>query len=240
MLSRRSDSSFIKAASLLEQFSVSAVGDGDIEVPQLTGVNGKPKRWQAVGPMTFVERDGQDKLIFKPDQNGQMQLILPYPFFVGQRVGRLENGKLLLTVLGISLGLMLLTLILWPIAWFVRRHYGRRLELSSSELLLRIGVRLVFLLNLIFIAALFGLTMYGLTHLEVFGDRGAKWFRLIQIVGVVAAVGTLVVLINAVRAWMGQRWSIWVKLQATIMLLASLGVLWFAFAGNLLRFSSTY
>jgi CubicO group peptidase (beta-lactamase class C family) len=240
MLSRRSDSSFIKAASLLGQLTVSAVGDGDIEVPQLTGANGKPKRWQAVGPMTFVERGGQDKLIFKPDQNGQMQLILPYPFFVGQRVGRLENGKLLLTVLGISLGLMLLTLILWPIAWFVRRHYGRKLELTSSELWLRIGVRLVFLLNLIFIAALFGLTMYGLTHLEVFGDRGAKWFRLIQIVGVVAAVGTLAVLINAVRAWIGKRWSIWVKLQATIMLLACLGVLWFAFAGNLLRFSSTY
>ncbi len=238
-LSRRSDSSFIKAASLLGQFTVSAVGDGDIEVPQLTAANGKPKRWQAVGPMTFVERGGQDKLIFKPDQNGQMQLILPYPFFVGHRVGGLENGKLLLTVLGISLGLMLLTLILWPVAWFVRRHYGRKLELTSRELWLRIGVRFVFLLDLIFIAALFGLTIYGLTHLEVFGDRGAKWFWLIQIVGVVGAVGTLVVLVNAVLAWIGRR-GIWGKLQATIMLLACLGVLWFAFAGNLLTFSSTY
>jgi hypothetical protein len=113
------------------------------------------------------------------------------------------------------------------------------LELTSSELLLRIGVRLVFLLNLIFIAALFGLTIYGLTHLEIFGDRGATWFRLIQIVGVVGAVGTLVVLVNAVVAWIGRR-SIWGKLQATIMLLACLGVLWFALAGNLLRFSSTY
>jgi hypothetical protein len=159
---------------------------------------------------------------------------------VGQQVGTLQNGKLLLTVLGISLGLMLLTLILWPVAWFVRRHYGQRLELTSSELLLRIGVRLVFLLDLIFIAALFGLTMYGLTHLEIFGDRGAKWFRLIQIVGVVGAVGTLVVLVNAVLTWKGQHRRIWGKLGATIMLLACLGVLWFAFAGNLLHFSSTY
>jgi CubicO group peptidase (beta-lactamase class C family) len=239
-LSRRSEYSFLKTASLLGQFVVSPVGDGDIEVPQLTGANGKPKRWQAVGPMTFVERDGQDKLIFKPDQNGHMQLILPYPFFAGQRVGTLQNGKLLLIVLGISLGLMLLTLILWPVAWLVRKRYGRRLELTSSELWVRIGVRLVFLLDLIFIASLFGLTMYGLTHLEIFGDRGATWFRWIQIVGVVGAVGTLVVLINAVRAWIGPRRSIWGKLQATIMLLACLGVLWFAFAGNLLRFSSNY
>jgi CubicO group peptidase (beta-lactamase class C family) len=239
-LSRRADGSFLKALSVISQFTVSPVGDGDIEVPQLTGTNGKPKRWQAIGPMTFLERDGQDKLIFKPDQNGQMQLILPYPFFVGHRVGTLQNGKLLLTVLGISLGLMLLTLILWPIAWFVRRHYGRRLELTKGELLLRLAVRIVFALNVIFIAALIGLIMYGLTHLEVFSDRGTTWFKLVQTVGLVGAVGTVVVLLNAIAAWISKRRRIWGKLQATIMLLACLGVLWFALAGNLLRFSSTY
>jgi len=239
-LSRRADGSFLKALSVISQFTVSPVGDGDIEVPQLTGTNGKPKRWQAIGPMTFLERGGQDKLIFKPDQNGQMQLILPYPFFVGHRVGTFQNGKLLLTVLGISLGLMLLTLILWPIAWFVRRHYGRRLELTKGELLLRVGVRIVFALNVIFIAALIGLIMYGLTHLEVFSDRGTTWFKLAQTVGLIGAVGTVVVLLNAIAAWISKRRRIWGKLQATIMLLACLGVLWFALAGNLLRFSSTY
>ena len=127
--------------------------------------------------MTFLERDGQDKLIFKPDQNGRMQMVLPYPFFVGHRVGTFQNGKILLTVLGISLGLMLLTLILWPVGWFVRRHYGHKLELTRSEALLRILVRIVFVLDLIFIVALFGLIMYGLTHLEVFSDRGSTWFR---------------------------------------------------------------
>ena len=46
--------------------------------------------------------------------------------------------------------------------------------------------------------------------------------------------------VNAVLAWISKRKGIWGKLQATIMLLACLGVLWFTFAGNLLRFSSTY
>ena len=239
-LSRRAETSFLKTASLVSQFSVSPVGDGDIEIPQLTGINGKPKRWQGIGPMTFLERDGQDKLIFKPDQSGRMQMILPYPFFLGERVGSLQNGKLLLTVLGISLGLMLLTLILWPVSWFVRRHYDRTLELTSIERLFRILVRIVFILDLIFIAALIGLTTYGLNHLEVFSDQGNKWFHLIQIVGVLGAIGTLAVFVNAVLALISKRRGIWGKLQATIMLLACLGVLWFAFAGNLLRFSSTY
>jgi len=240
MLSRRSEHSFLKTASLLGQFTVSPVEDGDIEVPQLTGTNGKPKRWQAIGPMTFRERDGQDKLIFKPDQNGQILLVLPYPFFVGQRIGIGQNGKFLTTVLGVSLGLMLLTLILWPIAWFVRRHYGRKLELTPREWWIRILVRVVFALDLIFIAALLGLATYGLTHLEVFSDRGTLWFHLIQVIGVLGAVGTLIVLINAISTLAGKRWSIWMKLQATILLLACFGVLWFAFAGNLLHFSSTY
>jgi CubicO group peptidase (beta-lactamase class C family) len=240
ILSRRSEGSFFKAVSLISQFTVSADGEGDIVTAQLTGANGKPKHWQAIGPMTFRDRDGQDKLVFKPDESGRMQMVLPYPFFVGQRAGALQNGKLLLTVLVISLVLMLLTLILWPVGWFVRRHYNHKLELSPIERLLRLLVRIVFALDLIFVIALVGLITYGLTHLDVFSDRGNTWFRIIQVVGMIGAAGTLVVLANAVLAWIGKRRGFWGKLQATIMLLASLGVLWFAFAGNLLRFSSTY
>lgn len=239
VLSRKSENSFLKVASILQQFSVSPVGDGDIEVPQLTGPNGKPKRWQGVGPMTFLERDGQDKLIFKPDQDGRMQMILPYPFFIGQRIGTLQNGKLMSLVLGASLVFMLATLILWPIVWFVRRHYGGKLELTPRERLFRILVRVVFALDLIFIAALFGLVTYGLSHLEVFSDRGTMWFHLVQIIGILGALGTLIVLANAFMMWTRKR-SFWMKLQAFVMLLACLGVLWFAFAGNLLRFASHY
>jgi hypothetical protein len=225
---------------LLGQAAVAPTGDGDIQVSLLTGANGKPKRWQAISPTTFLERDGQDKLVFKPDQNGQMEMILPYPFFVGQRVGALQNGKLLLTVLCISLLLMLLTLVLWPVAWFIRRHFDRRLELTPREQWARLGVRLVFFLDLIFVAGLLGLVTYGLTHLQILSDQGTKWFYLIQFIGVLGALGTLVVLLNTVFAWMSKRRTIWGKLRATVYLLACLGLLWFSFAGNLLHFSSTY
>jgi CubicO group peptidase (beta-lactamase class C family) len=238
--SRGSETSFLKTASLLGQFTVSPAGNGDIEVSLLTGANGKPIRWQAAGPMTFIERDGQDKLIFKPDQNGNLQMILAFPFLVGQRVGTLQNGKLLLTVLCISLVLMLLTLILWPVAWFVRRHFGRKLELEPKERWLRLGVRIVFVLDLIFVASLISLVAYGLTHLDLFSDSGTKWFYLVQFIGVLGAAGTILVLLNAVLAWRGKRKTIWGKLRATVMLLACLGVLGFCFAGNLLHFSSTY
>jgi CubicO group peptidase (beta-lactamase class C family) len=240
MLSRRSETSFLKALTLIGEFSVSAVEDGAIEIAQLTGSNGKPKRWREVAPMTFTEENGQDKLVFKPDQNGRMQLILPYPFFVGQRAGLFENNTALLPVIGISLLIMLLTLMLWPVAWFVRRHYGHRLTLTPIERRLRTTVRIVFALDLVFIVALICLVVYGESHLEVFSDRGNIWFHLIQIIGVLGATGTLVVLYNAIQSWGNRERRIWGKLQATLFVLVCLGLLWFAFAGNLLHFSSSY
>jgi hypothetical protein len=79
-----------------------------------------------------------------------------------------------------------------------------------------------------------------MTHLEVFSDRGNTWFHIIQVIGIVGAVGTLVVLYNAIKAWANKRSTIWSKLQATVLALACLGFIWFALAGNLLRFSSNY
>ncbi len=225
---------------MLGELTVSPTNDGDIEVSLLTGPSGKPKRWQAVSATTFIERDGQDKLIFKPDQNGQLQMILPFPFFVGQSVSKLHSGKVLLPVLVISLVIMLLTLILWPVTWFVRKHYGSKLDLTPGERLLRWGVRIVFLLDLIFIASLLGLLTYGMNHLEVFSSQGTKWFYLVQFIGVLGALGTLVALLNALFSWKSKRKRIWGKLGATIMLLACLGVLWFSLAGNLLHFTSAY
>jgi hypothetical protein len=155
-------------------------------------------------------------------------------------VGLWENGKAVLFVVAVSLLLMLLTLVLWPVGWFVRRHYGHRLQLTRAEWWLRVGVRLVFALDLIFVAAMTGLVLYGLTHLELFTDRGTTWFHLVQVIGWLGAIGTLVVLYNAVRSWRGRGRRIWGKLQATLFVLACLGFLWFALAGRLLHFSSTY
>lgn len=238
--SRRGQTSFIKALALIGTASVTAPETGTIEVSAFTKPNGKPKRWRQIASMTFREVDGQQTLVFKPDENNQMQMIVPFPFMIFQRAGFWENGKILLPVLGISLLIMLLTLVLTPIAWLVRWHYGHKLELTPTEKLLRIGVWAVFAFNLIFIAAMLGLLTYGLTHLDFLNDRANKWFYLVQAIGVLGVVGALVVLFNAVYAWINKRNRIWGKLGATILALACLGFLWFVFAANLLSFSSTY
>lgn len=240
MPSRRGDTSFLKAAALLGEATVAATADGSIEVSALTGTNGKPKRWREVAPLTFREVDGQSTLIFKPDQDGNLRMILPFPFFTFQRVGLWENKSLLLPILGISLAVMLLTLVLTPTAWLVRRRFGRKLELTATERRLRAGVWVVFALDLIFFAALTGLFVYASAHYEFFSDRGNTWIHLVQVIGVLGAIGTFVLLYNAIYSWANKRSGIWGKLRATVFALAGLGFLWFAFAGKLLHLTSNY
>jgi len=62
ILSRRSETSFFRVATLIGELTVSPVGDGMIEVAQLTGPNEKPKRWREVAPMTFLEENGTTNL----------------------------------------------------------------------------------------------------------------------------------------------------------------------------------
>ena len=189
--------------------------------------------------MTFRDVNGQDLLIFKPDADGKMQIVLQYPFMIFQKVGLWENSGILLTVFVVSLLIMLLTLLLTLIAWLVRRHYGSKLDLPSTENWLRRGIWLVFALDLIFIVALVGFITYALSHIELLSDSGNFWIHLIQAIGILGAIGTLVVLFRAVKAWMGGG-RIWGKLAATVLVLACFGLLWFELVSNLLIFRSNY
>ena len=241
--SRRSDS-LIKSVALVGEATVAANEDDTISVSDMTGemndANGKPKRWREVAPMTFRDINGQDSLIFKPDYNGRMQLILPYPFAIYQRVGLWENSRIILPVAGLSLLTMLATLLLGFVAWLVRRHYGQPLKLTTLEWRLRWAVRIVFALNLFFVVTLSGFLLSASKHLELLSDSGNIWIWLLQSIGILSVVGTVAVFYNAVHAWISKRYGIWRKLQATIFALACLGVLWFTLAGHLLSFNSNY
>ena len=240
IVSRRSESSFFRIAALLGEASVVPNGDGTISVAALTGANGLPKRWERVAPMTFRDVKGQDLLIFKPNAEGATQIVLSYPFMTFTRSSLLDNSSLLLPILGISLGIMLLTLILAPIAWIVRRRYGHRLDRTSKEMWVRRGVWLVFALNLISVIGIAGLITYGMSNIEFLGEKGRPWFWFIQFIGILGAVGTIIVIYNAFLAWTSAGSGWWRKVYSVLLALACFGFLWFAYAGNLLVLRSTY
>jgi CubicO group peptidase (beta-lactamase class C family) len=240
IFSRRSETSFLKLPYLLQEASVSASDEGTIEVDGFTGLNGKPKKWREIAPMVFREVDGQDNVVFKAGPAGEMELLPPFPIFVGHRAGSWENQNLLLAAVVFALSTLVLTLLLWPVSALVRRHYGRRLELSQGERRLRLAVRLVCLVDAVFVIALIVLLAVGFGHIWILNEHLDKWIHLIQIVGLIGCAGNLILVYNAIHAWTSWPKAIFRKLHATLLALAGLGLLWLVIVGRLINFNINY
>lgn len=238
LTSRRGDGSFIRALSLISELTIAASKDGTIQVAQMKDPSGKPKRWREVAPGIYRDVAGEDYLAFQQNGGRMGMITSAYPIFIFQRVGLWQDRRILLPVLIISLSLMALTLILWPVAALVRRHFKRPLDLSRGERWARLIVRIVFVLDLVFVGGLLLFIFRGLSDITVFNNP--NWVYLAQVAGVLGVVGTVVVLYDAIQSWVSVRKGIWAKLYPSILTLACLGFLWFVFAGNLLRFTSRY
>jgi hypothetical protein len=239
--SRRAEGSLLRAASVLGEIVVTPTPDGAITTSLLKRANGKPMTLREVAPLVFQDVDGEDYLAFQRDRAGRMELMYsPYPLFVFQRVGLGQDRKVLIPVIVVSLALMALALLLWPVAALARRHYQRPLELTPQQRRLRIAVKIVLALDILFVVGLGAVVVYGLTNIAAFNDNLNKWIYLAQFIGVLGAVGTVVVLYDAINAWLSKNRTIWYKLNATLLVLACLGLLWFVFAGHLLHFTSQY
>ncbi|HSP14031.1 MAG TPA: serine hydrolase domain-containing protein [Thermoanaerobaculia bacterium] len=239
--SRRAEGSLLRTAGVLSEIVVTPAADGTITTSLLKNANGKPMKLREVAPLVFRNVDGEDYLAFQRDPTGRMEVMYStYPVFIFQRVGLGQDRKVLLPVAIVSLSLMALTLLLWPVAALVRRHYGRKLELTPQQRRLRLAVKIVVALDILFVGTLVGIVVSGLSNVAAFNAGLDKWIYLAQFIGVLGAVGTVVVLYDAIKSWLDQGRSIWYKLNATILALACLGLLWFVFVGNLLRFTSKY
>lgn len=239
--SRRAEGSLLRTAGVLSEIVVTPAADGTITTSLLKSANGKPMKLHEVAPLVFRNGDGEDYLAFQRDPNGRMELMYStYPVFIFQRVGLGQDRKVLLPVAIVSLSLMALTLLLWPVAALVRRHYGRKLELTPQQRRLRLAVKIVVALDILFVVSLVGIVVSGLSNVAAFNAGLDKWIYIAQFIGVLGALGTVVVLYDAIKSWLDRSRSIWSKLNATILALACLGLLWLVFVGNLLRFTSKY
>ena len=222
---------------LLVGKSVSQNADGTLEVEGLDKDNGQPKRWQPVGNRTFAEIDGQKKLIYQPDRG---LLVGDDPVEVYQRVGWSHSKAFLQVLLGSVAAIFALTVLLWPVAWGVRRHYGRPLKLTPRQAWLRLAVKLTSLCNVVFLASAMLLLVYSLQHLTAFDSRNDIWIRLLQLIAWLGVLGTVPVLFSAYTSWRTRETGWWTAIYNTGMALACLGFVWFVASFHLLSFSLRY
>jgi hypothetical protein len=134
---------------------------------------------------------------------------------------------------------ILLTGLLWPVRWLVRRKFGATLALERREL---IGYRLVRTAAWLILLALLGwaIVMSMLGDLQRMSSALDPILYTVQIFTFIAVLGGIVVAAwDLWLVWRGKRrWT--AKLWSVVFLLAVLIVFWVCWSFNLLSLGANY
>ncbi len=239
LVSRRGDSSILRALALIGTSNFTARPDGTIEGGLFKKFNGKPKRWREIGPLLYQEVDGQERVLFRRDDSGRMTIFIDFAAFAFQKAGLTETMGFNLFVLIGSLGILVLSLLFWPVAGLVRRHYKLPLTLSAEEIGLRRGARLVGAWIVLVFIGWTVLLSRGSSEIGRFNSGLNVPVYVLEAASILGGIGALVALANVWRSLRSNRWW-WTKVQDALIALACLGFVWMGFAWRLFHVSAQF
>ncbi|HEV7550840.1 MAG TPA: serine hydrolase domain-containing protein [Candidatus Angelobacter sp.] len=239
LTSRRSESNFLKVGAIEENVRVIPDENGTIKVEPFKDFNGQIKTWQEIAPLVYRSVNGQDLIAFRRLNNDGGLILAPnFPAAAEQRISLLNsadfNQSLILGIV-VILGL---TLLCWPLAAMIRGHYHQRLDLDPSYMRLRPWVRVVCAVDVAFL--LIFLTVLTSAGPNDLSSRTDFKFHAMQSLGVVGALGTMVVLLACLRSWRDPQAWFWGKMWNLLLLVACLAFVWFSYHWNLLNFNMNY
>lgn len=238
--SRRSQTTILKVLTVLGETKVSANPDHTISVDELKDLNGQPKKLEEIAPLMFRAVHGQALVGFKRDDQGNLVLVTDFPVFVFQRAPWEENSGLNLTLLVGAIIIFVLTLIFWPIAALLRRHYDYKLMLTSRQRHVRLLVRLACLFDLVFLCGLTAFFTVSEKDIGLLSPRFNPLLRCIQIIGWIGVLGTIAALYNVLLSWADKGRWLWSKVGDSLVALGCLAFVWFVFVWNMLHWSLRY
>jgi len=237
--SRRGEKSFLKVTEFLGQAKAFSNSDGTLSIDPLKGTNGELKRYEEISPLLYRQVNGQDLIGFHKNSNGRMEFSIDYPFFVFERASMADNKNFNMAIIVPSLIFIALAVLFWPVGASIRWHYGTKLDLTSSEKRLRLAVRLVCIVDLVFVAGWL-VFISGTNDVTNLSRSRDPLLYLLEIVGVIAALGTLLVILHAFRSWAKTGKWIWAKLFDVALALACISFTWFIWHWNLINFNLRY
>jgi len=236
--SRRFETSFLALTTPLGEPKVIPNPDGTISIDPLKAANGELKKFEEIAPFLYREVHGQDHIGFKKDAAGNWQFQMDYPFFIFQKVGLLESKIFNVGLLIFGLTMVGLTVICWPIGAMIRKHYSQTLDFTPQDNRLRIVTRLVCILLIAFFGGWLSVLSL-LDNLDALNHMG-PWIIVFGILGILCALGTILVCLNALRSLQNPGRWLWTKLFDLALAVACVGLIWFAFKWNLMNFNLHY
>ncbi|MCI0350285.1 MAG: beta-lactamase family protein [Acidobacteriales bacterium] len=238
--SRRSGGSVITPIDVLSEAVVTAKPDGSLEIDPFKSANGKLRTWRPVGPFEYRDDDRQDRLLFKRDDSGKMVMVVYFPILIFEAVSGTRSKQINLLLVGASVGLLALTVLLWPVAAVVRRRHQTVLPLSRKQNRVRVVARLACLLNVIAFAAWVGTLLYMFNNIGTASSAFDGRLHLLQALVLVGVLATPLLFAYAYIAWKTPEIGLFQKLLESLVALAGIGFIWSVVNWHVLSFGLRY
>ncbi len=237
-VSRRFDTNVLAITTVLGETKITVNPKDNTISMGAKGLNQQPERFREIAPMVFRQVDGNAKIAFAPDPSGRRIAYIDYPFMVFQQISNpLDKQSVNYFIIGFSLSVIALTLLLWPIAAILRKHYGKPLSLEPAAKRLRLLVRLVCFLVAAFVVGLLVLLSKMDSPLT---ERSDFALHLLQVLGLLAGFGALIAIYSSLKSWGDSGQWFWYKLWNTFLALSCVGFFWFIYHWHLLNFHLNY
>ncbi|MEG3181329.1 serine hydrolase domain-containing protein [Sphingomonas sp. LT1P40] len=240
--SRGSFTNFLSLLGLIGQATVTVNEDGKIAFPALDGLSAGARDWVEVAPFVWRDANSGERIAaeVRDGKVVRMSVDPASPFMVFQPVPAGINAAWLVPALLLSLGLILLAALAWPVRALVRRSYGTKLALEGrSRLAYRLSRGFAWGV-LAAVAGWMGLIAAFSADIGAIGGPLDWLIHLLRILSPLTAIGLV-----ASAGWLlwlswkeKRRWT--AKLGAALLLLAGLVVLWVVLKANLYGFGMVY
>ena len=225
--SRAGGFNFTRLLALLGETNVSVDNDGILTASTVIDPSGAPRKWREIGPWLWQEVNGTDKLQAVVDGNGQVKMfsITPYAAIIEFLPAPASmNAGWILPVGGAALLILLIVAVGWPVVALVRRKYKYAATVTGRPLQLHRAARATAWLYLVVVVG-WALVLTAINKdLTALNGGMDVWMRLLQLILIVAILGTLAAIWNAYavasapgRHRLATIWAVVIAAAAAIM-----------------------
>jgi CubicO group peptidase (beta-lactamase class C family) len=235
--SRRDYSSFPSLSALLSPTVVVANSDGTVSL----GRPGAGPKWREVQPFVWVNTEDTNDMMQAVLTNGRPTMfgfsMAPPAAFL--RIPAWRAPGWMAPTLYVSLAILLLTALLWPVRALARRHYGSAFALQGRDVMVYRATRAFALAAVVAFAAYPVFLSWVLGDISHASDASNVTVITLGLVALVAFVGVAVFAVwNAARVWRSGGW--FGKLCSVLVAASALFVLWIGFLFHLVGVNTQY
>ena len=238
--SRRFETNILSLTTMLGETKVLAdPQDNTIYVEAFKKENGQPRHFREIAPMLFNSVDGPERVAFVKDGSGHRTAYLDFPFIVLQEVGAtLDKQAFDYVVIGLGIGVVVLTILCWPVSAILRKHYRQSLMLDPTARKWRHWAKIACIIDIFYLLGF--VWIFNLLEKLELGTSGGWKIHLLQVVGVLAGIGALITVIAAIRSWGDSQQWVWYRIWNTLLAIGCVGLLWVLLHWHLLNFNLHY